>query len=103
MICFCSYVDGKPHKAGDAVFSDGSRFSGIFKEGLPEKGLFVCLFVCLFVFVCLCVCVCVFFFFFVFLLFGNFKLCSTGDWTLSDGSTSISGKFSGSRLAGRGL
>ena len=57
------YVDGRPHKTGEAVFSDGSRFSGTFKDGIPEKG----------------------------------------DWTLNDGSTSISGKFSGLRLTGRGV
>ena len=34
-----SYADGRPHKAGEAVFADGSRFSGTFKEGVPEKGL----------------------------------------------------------------
>jgi hypothetical protein len=36
------FQDGRPHgKGGEAVFSDGSKFVGAFKEGLPDKGDYV--------------------------------------------------------------
>ena len=37
------FVDGRPHgKQGEATFADQSRFVGSFKEGLPDKGDWIC-------------------------------------------------------------
>ena len=33
-----AYVDGRPHGKGEATFSDGSSFSGLWRAGIMEKG-----------------------------------------------------------------